>query len=157
MKRRAFLLGFSSLALSGSAAAAAGYEADIVAQLRALGFDTIMVSTTWLGRTRITARKNGSGREIVINPRTGEILRDIVIQPDGSASPRISEGAQPSSGSQSGSDTENSGSGSDSSGSGSSGSGSSGDSNSSGEREGSNTESHSGSGSEHESNSGSEH
>ena len=45
-------------------------------QLRAQGFNKVSVSTTMLGRTRIDAISPTQTREIVVNPRTGEILRD---------------------------------------------------------------------------------
>jgi hypothetical protein len=48
----------------------------IVAQLRAQGYSQIVVTRTLLGRIRIDAALGGLRREIVLNPRTGEILRD---------------------------------------------------------------------------------
>lgn len=49
---------------------------DIVAQLRAQGFSQINVSRTFLGRVKIEAQAPALHREIVLNPKTGEILRD---------------------------------------------------------------------------------
>ena len=49
----------------------------VVSQLKAQGYDSIRVSRTLLGRTRIIADSDESRREIVVNPRTGEILRDF--------------------------------------------------------------------------------
>lgn len=58
----------------------------IVSQLRAQGFTSVDVSTTLLGRVRILAESGASRREIVLNPRTGEILRDYEeILSDGAA------------------------------------------------------------------------
>ena len=54
----------------------AGLADSIVSQLRAQGFTSVDVSTTLLGRVRILAEGAASRREIVLNPRTGEILRD---------------------------------------------------------------------------------
>ena len=49
----------------------------ILPQLESQGFDRVEISKTWLGRTRIIATAPGSRREIILNPRTGEILRDL--------------------------------------------------------------------------------
>ncbi|PYF09458.1 hypothetical protein C8J30_10830 [Rhodobacter viridis] len=49
---------------------------DVVAQLRAQGFKQINVSRTFLGRVKIEAQAPAVHREIVLNPKTGEILRD---------------------------------------------------------------------------------
>ena len=53
------------------------YEADIMAQLRGQGYQGITLSHTWLGRSRIVAMLDGDLREIVFDPNTGEILRDL--------------------------------------------------------------------------------
>ncbi|MFT5160473.1 MAG: hypothetical protein ACI9ZD_002085 [Paracoccaceae bacterium] len=47
-----------------------------VAQLKAQGFSEIVVTRTWLGRTRITASSKSKVREIIISSRSGEVLRD---------------------------------------------------------------------------------
>jgi len=52
-------------------------EERLIGQLRAQGFDRISVSRTLLGRTRIVAVAADQRREIIFNPRTGEILRDF--------------------------------------------------------------------------------
>ena len=62
--------------LSVSAVWAQDIEARIIAQLRNQGFTQFEVTRTWLGRTRIEAEGPGIEREIIFNPRTGEILRD---------------------------------------------------------------------------------
>lgn len=62
---------------------ASGYQDEIVAALRAQGYQQITIETTFLGRVRITALRQSNLREIVINPRTGEILRDLWLTPDG--------------------------------------------------------------------------
>jgi hypothetical protein len=78
MHRRAFLLGIAAgLVLAGPALAARDYVADIVRALKAQGYRDIDVSRTLLGRTRITAKGKRSTREIIVNPATGEILRDL--------------------------------------------------------------------------------
>lgn len=53
------------------------YELDITAQLREQGYQNITLSHTWLGRTRIVALLGSDLREIVLDPNTGEILRDL--------------------------------------------------------------------------------
>ena len=64
----------AALCVPGPAAAIEAGE--IVAQLRAQGFAQIRVSHTFLGRVRIEAQSPRLHREIVLNPKTGEILRD---------------------------------------------------------------------------------
>lgn len=60
--------------------AGAGHADDlvdsVVRQLRAQGYSTFVVERTLLGRIRIEAEGRNGEREIVLNRRTGEILRD---------------------------------------------------------------------------------
>ena len=49
---------------------------EIVSTLRERGYRIVEDERTWLGRQRILAEKNGTRREVVFNPGTGEILRD---------------------------------------------------------------------------------
>lgn len=49
----------------------------VTRQLLKQGYSDISTSQTWLGRTRIIAIGDDSRREIIVNPRTGEILRDF--------------------------------------------------------------------------------
>lgn len=124
----------------------------IEAQLRAQGFTSIVVSTTWLGRTQIDAVSASQKREIVINPRTGEILRDYWHPVSGAtvATEDILDSRTNGSGSQTSAKSDHSadGSGTGSEGSGSSGNTSSGGSSGNGSGDGS-----SGSGGSHESSS----
>ena len=86
MKRRE-LLGYVGAALLAAAPAfAQSFEDALVAQLRAQGFRQISVSRTLLRRVRIEAESPTQRREIILNPRTGEILRDYwqIIGPPGS-------------------------------------------------------------------------
>ncbi|MGV6847287.1 MAG: hypothetical protein ACWA5A_02790 [Marinibacterium sp.] len=111
------ILFFFGLTICLATAGHAGpVEDNIVRQLRDQGFDRIVVSRTLLGRSRIRASDDGASREIVVNPVTGEILRDYWIR----------RGDRPSGlfSSNSGSASNNSGSGSSNSGKGSSNSGS---------------------------------
>lgn len=90
MNRRQVVIFGLAAALSGPAFAS-GFEDDIVAALRAQGYDQITVEVTFLGRVRITAMRQSNMREIVINPRTGEILRDLWLTPDGRVAKNGSE------------------------------------------------------------------
>lgn len=54
-------------------------QAEIVAQLHEQGYRRVTVSRTFLGRIRINAELGQSMREIVMNPLTGEILRDMQV------------------------------------------------------------------------------
>jgi hypothetical protein len=116
MKRRLFLALAVAAVAAFPAAAAAGFEDALLGQLRGLGFSKISVEHTLLGRTRLVAERADGTREIILNPRTGEILRDLWTAADGSSG--------------SGGLIDNSGSGSDSSGSDGSGDDEGGDDNS---------------------------
>ena len=69
----AWLVAFT---VAGSPVAAQSMQETIVDQLVDQGFGKIRISTTLLGRTRIVATSPSKSREIIFNPRTGEILRD---------------------------------------------------------------------------------
>jgi hypothetical protein len=77
MMRKLILATAAVTALTLGSAVAQTYELDISAQLRAQGYQNITLSHTWLGRTRIVATLGGDLREIVFDPNTGEILRDL--------------------------------------------------------------------------------
>lgn len=77
MMRKLILTAAALTALTLGPALAQTYELDITAQLRAQGYQNITLSHTWLGRTRIVALLGSDLREIVIDPNTGEILRDL--------------------------------------------------------------------------------
>lgn len=64
------------LAVSGPASATERVD-QIVQALRREGYTRIEISRTWLGRTRILASGGSGQREIVVQPATGEVLRDI--------------------------------------------------------------------------------
>jgi hypothetical protein len=85
MQRRDFfsvmLLG---AALSGPAAAQ-DIVSRIVNQLRGQGFASIIEERTLLGRVRILADRTDGQREIIVNPSTGEILRDLWVPASGDA------------------------------------------------------------------------
>jgi hypothetical protein len=86
MKRRAFVAGLmSGIALAGPALAGDVIDS-IVRQLRKQGFRSVVQERTLLGRVRIVADRKDGSREIIVNPRTGEILRDLWTPLNGSAS-----------------------------------------------------------------------
>ncbi len=61
----------------------------IIAEMEAQGYTRIEVSRTLLGRTMLRATAEGKGmREVVIHPRTGEILRDVVERGKSHEAPR---------------------------------------------------------------------
>ena len=84
MKRRMFLTLALAFAVIGPPAFAKTFADQVVEQLRAQGFGQITVERTLLGRTRIVAQGDEGRREIILNPRTGEILRDLWIGGSGS-------------------------------------------------------------------------
>lgn len=80
MRRRMADFLFASLLLlmlPGTAAADRLTES-ITDQLRRQGYGEIVVSRTFLGRYRIVASTSKVEREIIVNPGSGEILRDYI-------------------------------------------------------------------------------
>ncbi|WP_441861153.1 hypothetical protein [Phaeovulum sp. W22_SRMD_FR3] len=131
MSKRQLLFGLTTLLVWPQFGLAQSAPDQIVKQLYAQGYSAVSVERTWLGRTRILARNSEAQREIIVNPATGEILRDFWKPLASSARAAksdvvITEGSSGSSGGSSGSGSSGSGTGSDDSGSGNSGSGSSG-------------------------------
>lgn len=96
MDRRVFLSALCASLACASAGYAASYEDAVVAQLRAQGYGKISTERTLLGRVRILARMGATSREIILNPRTGEILRDIVLDAQGNMAPQIAGGSSSS-------------------------------------------------------------
>ena len=87
MNRRAFLTVAVGGMVTAMPALAGSFVDEIVRRLRALGFTDIKIKTTLLGRTQIIAVRGDGAREIIFNPRTGEILRDLWVGTDGRSSP----------------------------------------------------------------------
>lgn len=78
MHRRTFLAGLAAgILLAAPALAKSEMVDDIVRQLEKRGYTSITVTETWLGRVRILAEGPKGSREIIVNPATGEILRDL--------------------------------------------------------------------------------
>lgn len=73
-------LAFAVVVTLCSATTAWSGQSDVVAQvlgaLRSQGYREIWFERTLLNRVRITAERRGYDREIVVDPGTGEILRD---------------------------------------------------------------------------------
>ncbi|WP_373051193.1 hypothetical protein [Thalassovita aquimarina] len=84
--------------LAALPAAADGVRDSVVSQLKQQGYQEITVSRTWLGRIRILARRDGERREIIVNPRTGEILRDFWASEDDSGPVILANPGPPSTG-----------------------------------------------------------
>lgn len=83
MHRRLFITGLvtsflatSFLTASPALAQGASVIDQVVVQLKAQGYTKISMGRTLLGRTRIVAVNDTMRREIIVNPATGEILRD---------------------------------------------------------------------------------
>lgn len=76
MKRRQFMLTAAAMIFAAHPAFAQDIVGAITDQLRAQGYTSISVTRTLLGRQRIFARSSEYQREIIVNARTGEILRD---------------------------------------------------------------------------------
>lgn len=103
MKRRILIALILALmggqALTAMPARAATFVDQVVSQLRAQGFDEIEVERTLLGRARIAASRQDGSREIVLNPQTGEILRDLWTSIAGDTTGQITIGDDRNSGS----------------------------------------------------------
>lgn len=82
MTLRPFML-CTALSLAPFAVQAQTPQESVLTQLQAQGFDNFNINRTFLGRIRIVALSDDLRREIVLNPNTGEILRDFWEQRDG--------------------------------------------------------------------------
>ena len=130
MKRTHLAAAVLALAFVAGGARANGVVDAIIGDLRAQGYAQIDISRTLLGRTRIEAESTSYHREIIIDPRTGEILRDYwETLTDASGQPVttnppsvVSGGGLPGTGGGTGSSGSTTDDDDDSSGSGSSGS-----------------------------------
>jgi hypothetical protein len=113
MNRRRFLLMSVGFTLLSTTAARADYVEDIVKWLTKEGYNDIDVTRTLLGRVRIVASKDGQLRELVCNPRTGEILRDVWSGAGGGERPAASSPTGGNDDNNNSDDDDNSGHGGD--------------------------------------------
>ncbi len=120
MNRRIFLLAATAALGLAPLRGFADVEDALLGRLRAEGFGAIKTERTWLGRVHISASGQLGQREIILNPRTGEVLRDIIVTPDG----RVVSSSLVETGAGASGDGGKSGSGSNSGSGGGSGSGS---------------------------------
>ncbi|OUS05382.1 hypothetical protein A9Q96_11565 [Rhodobacterales bacterium 52_120_T64] len=56
---------------------------ELIEELTAAGFTYIEIHSTFLGRARIIAYSDTEIREVIINPTTGEVLRDLAQESSG--------------------------------------------------------------------------
>jgi hypothetical protein len=145
LSRRNFLIGMTTGAVLAGPAWARDFASQVEDRLKRQGYTIDSVGRTLLGRVRIVAHNASGQREIILNPRTGEILRDLwIVRADSDTSGTLGTGGEGNDGSggggddrgdddnsgsggDDGEDDDNSGHGSDDSDSDSSGSGSSDD------------------------------
>jgi hypothetical protein len=100
MTRRMFLAALVLCAALSPGTALASYEDELVRRLEQQGYSEIVVSRTFLGRTRILATSPNGTRELILNPKTGEILRDLWTDTNGRTLPApLSDGSGGNSGS----------------------------------------------------------
>ena len=76
-------------AMVGGMALAEGPVEQVIRQLRAQGFVEISAQRTLLGRSRIQAERGKLRREIILNPTSGEILRDLWLDSDGNVTSQV--------------------------------------------------------------------
>ena len=69
-----------TLLVTAAPVLAASLADQFSAELKAAGYKDIRVSRTLLGRMRVIGMRGGFKREIVFDPRTGEILRDLTVK-----------------------------------------------------------------------------
>ena len=98
MKRRFFIAGLAAGVAFAAPALAQSIVDSILRQLKQQGFRSIVQETTLLGRVRITAERKDGFREIIVNPKTSEILRDLWTPVAGGAAAGIKIIDEPESG-----------------------------------------------------------
>ncbi len=84
-RRLAFAVTVCAFLAPGTALA--NFQDDLVEWLQGQGYSEISVTRTLLGRTRIVATGSDGTRELILNPRTGEVLRDIWTNSRGQSLP----------------------------------------------------------------------
>lgn len=93
MKRRLLFAVVTVFSLALPVAAYADFVDDMVIVLTQQGYSDIEVMRTLLGRTRILASRDNGTRELVVNPRTGEVLRDVWTTRQGERVPQVLSGS----------------------------------------------------------------
>ena len=83
MNRRQMLIVFGFAVCAATCAPAATFQESVVSQLESQGYQAITIEQTLLGRVKIVGQIADGRREIILNPRTGEILRDLWMQDAG--------------------------------------------------------------------------
>lgn len=53
---------------------------DVLAELKMEGYTINQMTTTWLGRIKITAQSAANLRQVVVSDTTGEIMSDVVLE-----------------------------------------------------------------------------
>jgi hypothetical protein len=77
---RSMAIGVALIVALAGPAWAGPIEEQVTATLETQGYDIVSVGRTWLGRLRIVAESDELRREIVLNPTTGEVLRDYSVR-----------------------------------------------------------------------------
>lgn len=80
MQRRRFISLLTAALMAAGPVSGQSLRESVIAQLAGQGFARITVSRTLLGRMRFVAENELYRREIVINPSTGEVLRDYLVE-----------------------------------------------------------------------------
>ncbi len=80
MQRRRFISLLTAALMAAGPVSGQSLRESVIAQLAGQGFARITVSRTLLGRMRFVAENDLYRREIVINPGTGEVLRDYLVE-----------------------------------------------------------------------------
>lgn len=89
MQRHSLIVVAALMTLLSTTAARADFVDGIVDWLHRQGYEEVDVTRTLLGRTRIVATTSEGTREVIVNPRTGEILRDVLIDANGNILPLV--------------------------------------------------------------------
>lgn len=92
LNRRFFLL--TAAAFAVATPAHADFVTAVQQKLQSQGYTEISVSYTLLGRSRIIAHGKRGTREIILNPKTGEVLRDFWTSASGATGPSIFDSAE---------------------------------------------------------------
>ena len=75
--QRLTMMAMVLVALASAPALAATYDQTLISLLQKQGYSDVTASRTMLGRTRVVAIGSDHMREIILDPNTGEILRDL--------------------------------------------------------------------------------